>query len=239
MTETSDIDVIAYVDGCLEDAARTAFEERMRDDPALAERVAVHRWMTQQIVSAFGPRPGDEVDPALLARLGLAGEKVVPLRRRQPGGRKPLLAFLTSGAIAASLVAGLFIGRWTDNAPAPWLRSGPNNQVLADGTLAKDLSGNLAGQPGAVKIGMSFRTAQGLCRTFSTGSGLSGLGCRQGNNWVLPILVNGVGAPSGGEYRLAAGDVAPAVMAEVDKRIVGDPLSPAEEQQLKDKDWTN
>lgn len=243
MTESSEIEVIAYVDGCMDAAASAAFEARMKADPALAERVAAHRWMTRQIVSAFGPPPGEEIDPALVARLGLAGANVVPFPASTFSStsarrvRRPLLAFLASGAIAASLVAGVFIGRWSQNAPAPLLRSGPHEQVLADGALAQGLSANLAGQAGAVRIGMTFRTAQGLCRTFSTGAGLSGLGCRQGGNWVVPIFVNGTASETRGDYRLAAGEVAPAVMSAVDSRIVGDPLGPAEEQALVKRGW--
>lgn len=240
MTEISDIDVIAYVDGRLEGSVRAEFEDRIRSDPALAERVAAHRWMTEQIVSAFGPPPGDEIDPALVARLGLAQENVVPLAApAPPRTRRTLLGFLTSGAIAASLVVGVFIGRWAHPAPAPWLRSGSDARVLADGALAEGLSASLAGQSGMVRIGMSFRTAQGICRTFSTGTGLSGLGCRQGSEWVVPIVVTSAAVADGGDYRLAAGDVAPAVMTEVDRRIVGDPLGRAEEARLRTKGWTN
>lgn len=239
MTETTDIEVIAYVDDCMDDTARAAFEERMRHDPALAERVEAHRWMTQQIVSAFGPPPGDEIDPALVARLGLAGANVVPFPAPSTRNRRPLFAVLVSGAIAASMVVGVFIGRIAESGPAPWLRSGPQQQVLADGALAQGLSANLAGQGGAVRIGMTFRTAQGVCRTFSTGSGLSGLGCRQGGNWVVPIFVNGAKNEAQGDYRLAAGDVAPAVMSDVDSRILGEPLSPAEEAALMKHGWTN
>lgn len=239
MTEATDVEVIAYVDGCLDGPALAAFEERLRREPALAEQVAAHRWLTGQIVSAFGPPPGDEIDPALIRRLGLASDNVVPFEPPVARTRRPLLAFLASGAIAASLLVGVSVGRWMDDGTAHWLRSGPDAKVLADGALAEGLSGNLAGQAGEVRIGMSFRTAQGVCRTFSTGSGLSGMGCRQGSEWVVPIVVTGTAAASGGDYRLAAGDVAPAVMAEVDRRIVGEPLGPAEEQALRQKGWAN
>lgn len=237
MSETSDFEVIAYVDGCLDDAARAAFEARLAADPQLAERVAAHRWMTRQIVSAFGPPPGEEIEPMLLAKLGLAEPNVVPIRSRAMRPSRPLLALLASGALAASLVAGLFIGRWIDAAPAPLLRSGPAQQLLADGVLAEGLSGNLAGQAAQVRIGMSFRTAQGICRTFSTASGMSGLGCRHGGNWTVPIVTSAAPANGGGDYRLAAGEVAPAVMAEVDRRILGDPLGTAEEQRLRKAGW--
>ena len=40
------------------------------------------------------------------------------------------------------------------------------------------------------------------------------------------------------EYRLAAGEVAPAVMAKADRRMQGDPLTPAEEQALLRQGFT-
>ncbi|MCW1383797.1 hypothetical protein OLX02_13290 [Novosphingobium sp. KCTC 2891] len=239
MTDISDIDVIAYVDGCLNDQARPAFEARLRDDPALAERVEAHRWMTRQIVSAYGPPPGDAVDSGLIARLGLAGNTVVAFTGQGGRPRRHVFAAVMSGVIAASLALGLFVGRWLERAPAPWLQGGPQAQVLADGALAESLSGNLTGQAGPVRIGMSFRTRQGLCRTFSTGTGLSGIGCRQGERWVVPVVVTGAASTSTGDYRLAAGDVAPAVMAEVDRRIIGDPFDASAEKASVEKGWKN
>jgi len=209
LSEISDIEVIAYVDGCLDEAARTAFEQRLAADTALAERVAAHRWMTEQIVSAFGPPPGDAIEPVLLAQLGLAGENVVPIKAPAARTRRSLIAAAVSGAMAASLIAGLFIGRWIDAPTAPWMRTEAEQQVLADGMLAEGLTGNLAGQAASVRIGMSFRTAQGVCRTFSTASGLSGLGCRQGKNWVLPIVTSSAPASGAGDYQIGSGRSGP------------------------------
>ena len=58
---------------------------------------------------------------------------------------------------------------------------------------------------------MTIRTAQGTCRAFHARAG---------------------------EYRLAAGEVAPAVMAKADQRMQGDPLTPAEEQALLRQGFT-
>jgi hypothetical protein len=58
---------------------------------------------------------------------------------------------------------------------------------------------------------MTIRTAQGTCRAFHARAG---------------------------EYRLAAGEVAPAVMAKADRRMQGDPLTPAEEQALLRQGFT-
>ena len=72
----------------------------------------------------------------------------------------------------------------------------------------------------------------------STENGMSGLGCREDGQWAVPIVVSGSSQPEGtAEYSLAGGSVAPPVMAEVDRRMIGEPLSPAEENTLKDKGW--
>ena len=241
MNAISDNDVIAYVDGVLDASARTAFERRMDEDPALAQRVAAHRWMTRQIVSAYGPPPGDEVDAALLARLGLAGENVVPIMRRSTkmgtGTKWGFIAFAAAAAMAASLVVGVGIGRRIDDQPRAWVRGAPDTQLVADGALAQSLSRQLSGEAGPVRIGMSFRAGQGVCRTFSTANGLSGLGCRRNARWEVPIVVGGGASTGKSDYRLAGGEVAPAVMAEVDRRIVGEPLSADAERTSKANDW--
>jgi hypothetical protein len=155
---------------------------------------------------------------------------------------------LLIGAIAAELLVGVFVGRSFDSQPTPWLRSGPEAKILADGAPHKGFPETLPGRQGPCgsacrsirrRACATFSTGSGSTGSGSTGSGLSGMGCRQGSDWVVPIVVTGAAAGSGGDYRLAAGDVAPAVMAEVDRRIVGDPLGAAEEQALRQKGWKN
>ncbi len=239
MSSESDEDVVAYVDGRLEGKARAEFEARLANDPALAARVAAHGWMSRQIVAAFGVAPGDEVDEAELARLGLATGNVVELARQPSRAiRRPVLAAILGGAIAASLAAGVFLDRTLRETGAGMLQTDGTGQVIARGELAESLSSHLSGAPGAVRIGLSFRTAHTVCRTFSTAQGLSGLGCRSGHQWTVPIVSAAHGdtqAPA--EYRLAGGDVAPSVMSEVDKRMVGEPLSPTDEKALMAKGW--
>ncbi|WP_338468448.1 hypothetical protein RXV95_07830 [Novosphingobium sp. ZN18A2] len=239
MTSAADADVIAYVDGRLEGAARDTFEARLANDPALVRQVAAHRWMSRQIVAAFGVPPGDEIDESELARLGLSTGNVVDLAgRSRHAVRRSVFGAIAAGALAAGLVAGVLLDRTIDRPDAGMLQADGNGRVFAQGELADSLSHRLSGEPGPVKIGLSFRTAQGICRTFSTPRGLSGIGCREGNGWSVPI----VSAPQrpaqeSGEYRLAGGAVAPAVMARVDTSIVGDPLAPAQEKALIARDW--
>jgi len=239
LTQELEEEIVAYVDGRLDDAARAAFDAKIAQEPDLARKVEAHRWMAHQIVEAFGTPPREEASEADLARGGLSDDRVVAFpARRAPAARRLVFAAVLSGAIAASLVAGVFVDRTLFAPAAGMLQANGTGQVFAEGGLADGLSNRVSGTAGEVRIGLSFRTAHTVCRTFSTASGLSGLGCRDGQRWVVPMVVSGrTGAQEQTEYRLAAGDVAPSVMTEVDKRMVGDPLSPAEEKALMASGW--
>jgi hypothetical protein len=239
LTEIPEELVVAFVDGHLTSSERAEFETRLKNDPALSERVASHRWIAQQIVAAYGSPPTDEVDDALVARLGLASPNVIAFTDRTSLARRASIfrAALAATAMAASLVVGLFIGRST-LPPATLLQTDRNGHLVAGGALALGLSDSLAGQPGPIRIGITFRTSDGYCRTFNTSHGVSGLACRNGDQWRVPMIAsdNSVAGASDA-YRLAGGGVAPSVMAEVDQRILGEPLSLSEESELKANHW--
>ncbi|MBV1692300.1 hypothetical protein KRR38_32735 [Novosphingobium sp. G106] len=238
MSDPVEETVIAYVDGCMDGEAVAAFEAKLAEDPVLAERVSSHRWMARQIVAAYGPPPEEGVDETLIARLGLGNDSVAVI----PGfvhltARRGVVWTARFAALAASLVVGIFVGQRL-LMPDTSLIPGPDGQVTASGVLATGLSNQLAGEQGAVLIGVSFRTATGICRTFRTTQGLSGLGCREGAQWRLPVIVSAVSAQKAPtEYQLASGEIPSQVMAEVDRRIKGEPLTKAEETRLKAVGW--
>lgn len=141
------------------------------------------------------------------------------------------------GTIAASLVVGIFVGQAMFT-PGTAMIADTGGRPTASGVLADGLSNQLAGEPGPVRIGVSFKTENGICRTFRTAQGVSGLGCREGTHWLVPVMAtDGADPAATTEYRLAGGDVAPSVMAEVDRRIRGEPLTTSEEAQLKMTGW--
>lgn len=249
--------IVAYLDGALDPAAQAAFEDRMAQDPALAARVKAHRWLDRQIVAAFGAPPTGEIEPELLERLGLhdrPAERGGPPAWRAPGWRRlprPAMAGAAATALAACLAFGLWFAglRAAPDQPLTVQRDG---RVVASGGLAQALSGEVSGPvpgqdsgaPGAIRIALTIRTADGPCRTFVGGDGTSGLNgvaglaCHKAGRWEVPVIVRAARrAPADGDYRLASGDVPPAVMAEVDRRIVGDPLTPAEERALMQAGW--
>ena len=91
MTPPGDEAVVAYIDGTMDDEALALFEARLAEDPALAEHVAAHRRVTQQIVAAYGaPHDADTgVDASLIARLALGSDNVVALPDRSRSIARP------------------------------------------------------------------------------------------------------------------------------------------------------
>lgn len=239
MTDIADESVIAFVDGQLDSEARVAFEARLAREPRLSERVAAHRWMARQIAAAYGPPPERDVDDALVSRLGLGDGRVVALSEHRRAGHRGRFRAANIAAIAASLALGLVIGRGTPT-PNSALIEEQAGRPIASGILAAGLSNQLTGEPGAVRIGLSFRTDQGICRTFRNDRGLSGIGCREGRYWRVPMMTAELayaGSGAGTEYQLAGGQIPPAVMAQVDRWIRGEPLAPSEEVEMRKRGW--
>lgn len=238
MREFADEAVILFVDGGMTGDELAAFEESLASDASLAERVSAHRWMVRQIVAAYGSPPDEVVDRPLLDRLGSNEGNVLPFT----GIRKLKFARAVSwsvgtGALAASLVIGVMVGQ-SMLAPANGVILGSGGKFFASGELSEQLSSQLTGEHGPVQIGVSFRTENGVCRTFHIQQGASGLGCREGERWIVPIMVANNSNPNGPtEYSLAGSDIAPFVMAEVDRRIKGEPLSAEQERQLRNINW--
>lgn len=241
MNGVPDETVIAYVDGHMGDEALAEFEARLAEDPVLARRVAAHRWMAHQIVTAYGSPPEATTDDQLIARLGLAdteAENIVSMSSyRRASARTGVAWTARIGLIAASLVLGIFVGQ-TMLMPQGGIIDDLGGRPIASGALAAALSNQLAGEKGAVRIGITFRTHEGICRTFRTEQGISGLGCREGTKWRVPAMTTEEdGDNAATEYRLAGGDVAPTIMAEVDRRIKGEPLSLSDEVRLRASHW--
>lgn len=233
MTHYSDRDIVAFVDGQMDEDARAAFDDERRGDIDLERRVAAHGWMVRQIVAAYGKAPQDAVDRALIDRLGLGAGGIAPMRRAGIAIR-PAWARWVAGltALAASLAVGFLGGRLTGNTEPRLLVQGDGG-IIAKGELARALSDQLSGDRGQIQIGLTFKTADGVCRTFKSSLGLSGIGCRDGQQWNLPILVrSNSDQPNGMDYQLASGDISFAVMAEVDRRIVGEPLDEVQEREF-------
>lgn len=238
MKQVTDEAVVQFVDGCMTGAELAEFEARLATDVTLAERVSAHRWIARQIVAAYGSPPEAAIDQSHLERFGLTEDNVYPLSAiRRLKASRAFSWSVAASALAASLVIGVMVGQSMLAQPNGVILE-PNGTLTASGELSERLSNQLAGQQGPVLIGVSFRADKGICRTFHVPQGASGLGCREGGRWTVPIMVtDNPNANGPTEYSLASGDIAPSVMAEVDRRIKGEPFTAAQEQQLRETGW--
>jgi hypothetical protein len=230
MSNMTDEMVVAYIDGRLSSSEVAAFEQSLTQAPELAKRVADHRWLAERIVAAFGPAPIDE--PA-----GPSG--VIPFVSRRALRVRNMKTswWIQASAIAATLVLGIFVGSADLGRQEPFVTVA-GGELLASGPLANSLTNATSSGEGTFPVGLTFRTAQGFCRTFTTPQGMSGLGCREAENWFVIALIGRPVEPGAvGEYRLAGAAVDPGIMSEVDRIIVGEPIPPAEEVMLIRDGW--
>lgn len=235
-----DEQLMAYVDGELapDDAARV--EAAIASDPAVAEAVARARALRARLRDAFDPLL-DEPVPEHLRALALgaapapaANVHALPVPRR----RRWALPEWT--ALAAALALGVAVSQLLGDRAASPLQS-EDGRLLASGGLAEALQSRLGTEAGdGLHIGITFRDRDGgYCRGFRVGGDqdLAGFACRTGDGrWQVPVVV--AVAPAGaGELRQAAAAMPDLVLAEMDARIVGEPLDAAQEREARDAGW--
>lgn len=242
----SDEILMAFADGELGEPARTAVERAMRSDPALAERIALHRALRSRVSNAFADVLDEPVPPRLHA--SLVGGKVVNLdavrAARQQQARGPSRwSWRHWGAMAASLVVGVLAGalglRSLQGDAELASMSVKDGALVAQGKLDTALTQQLAsagatGRP--VRIGVSFVAKDGgYCRSFAMGTA-AGLACRKGGQWAIPVLAEGT-AGAAGAYRQAGSEMPPAVLEAVDQRLSGAALDAAGERAARQDGW--
>ena len=215
--------VMAYLDGELDAAARRAFENEMAADPALAAEVAAHRGLAAQLAEAYAPVLHEPMPLRLELAAQAANDRETPRR------------VITWAAMAASLVVGVLAGRFALT-PEPPVAVGAD--VPAKAELARALDHQLASEPGVVRIGVTFRATDGrYCRTFqSAPDRLAGLACRQGKDWRIETATRW--SPSSEpQYRTAASATPPEVLAAVDRALAGETFDAAHERAARDAGW--
>ncbi|MDF0543198.1 anti-sigma factor [Sphingobium sp. H39-3-25] len=226
--------LIAYADGELDELNRRRVEQAVAADPALAARLAQHVALRERLSGHYA-LIADAPVPDRFAALLKAEDKIVDLAAARERRRPVARSWMISGALAASLVIGLLLGRGIGG------ESGPvgiaNGQMVAQGALAQTLDSQLASAQAAgtpYRIGISFRAKDGAwCRSFD-GAALAGVACRGDGAWRLEQAVGGRAQAT--DYRQAAsGD--PRVMATVEGLIAGDAADAATERQARDAGW--
>lgn len=233
MTDIDEAMLIAWVDGELDEVTRRRVDRAVAEDPALAERLEMHRRLRERLSGHYAPVEAEPV-PAGMQALLAESAKIVPLSRPAPRWGHWGRHWGTGGAIAASLLLGLGVGHWSSG-PEGLVAVGKGG-MAARGELAAALESQLASaqEDAPIRIGLSFRRkGGGWCRSFE-GQAVSGVACREGEGWQVQQLVPGAG--QGTAYRQASsGDAR--VMATVDALMDGAPLDAAQEKAAKDKGW--
>lgn len=223
--------LMAFADGELTGAERAEVEAALADDASLREKLAAHQRLRTQLSAAFDGALEEPVPAALLnAAAAPKTAEVVNLAER----RAARWSAREWGAMAASLVFGLFVGVGVMGNDAPLIDAGENG-LVARGALATALETQLASdEAGAVRIGLSFRARDGrYCRTFDLTEGATaGLACREADAWNVTMTAAGAG---GGEVRMAG--ASPEILAAVDAMIAGEPLDASGEAAARDADW--
>ena len=257
MTVPSEETLMAYADGELDAAGRAEVEAALAADPALAERIEAHRALRARLSAAFARVLEEPASDRLMALLGVsppegAPAEVVSLadvraRREEAASRKAVPApasrrWMQAGAIAATLIVGVLVGRAIlPAAPAGPMIVSKGATLVAQGELAQSLSRQLASQPqevAVVRVGLSFKATDGhYCRTFAPakGRGLAGVACRDAGAWTVRMATEAE-APAG-DYRQAASGAPASVMAAVQDLIDGQPLDAAGEARARDAGW--
>ncbi|WP_298401662.1 anti-sigma factor [Sphingobium sp.] len=228
MSQIDEAMLIALVDGELDEVNRRRVERAVADDPALAERLALHRRLRDRLSGHYAP-VADEPVPQRLRALVEESATVVPLARPVARWR----GWAMGGAIAASLVLGLGVGRMSGSEAGPiGMRDGV---MVAQGALGRALDTQLASaqEDAAIRIGLSFRRkGGGWCRSFD--GAMAGVACREGEGWQVQQVLPGAGTATA--YRQASSADA-RIMATVDALMDGAPLDASAEKAAQSGGW--
>lgn len=244
----ADDKVMAYVDGQLEPADRAEVEAAMAADPQLAGWVREQQALRRRLSAAFDGVLTEPVPRHLVetARTAPAGGRVANLAtaRAQRTARAP--GPWSGGvwlALAASLLLGLFLGITILHSPTLSPFTLHEGTLVAQGDVATALTRQLAStqqSSDAVAVGITFQDREGdFCRTFVLRESrpLGGVACRQGDEWAVLALSRYPQDTPQGEYRPAAGELPPAVLAVVEGRIAGEPLDAQAEEAAHRDGW--
>ena len=238
--------LMAYADGELDAATRTAIEAAMASDPQVAAAVARHRALQAKLSDAFGGVI-DETVPAHLiaaARTSPASAStpvsdIAAARDARQASARRKWSWPEWGAIAASLLLGVIVSRVASNGGADDSIIAKDGRVVAGGTLAAALNAQSGGAvpDSAVQIVASFRAKNGeYCRTFKTGES-AGMACHDANDWSVRALAQNETATATGDYRMAATSLPPAIAQAAAAAIDGEALDAEQENVVRQRGW--
>lgn len=233
--------IMSYVDGECDAVTVKRIEKAMVTDLALAERIARERTLRDRLAAHYAPVVSEEIPDRLAALLTPVAAPNVDTsftaRKAEQDNAKRWgrsMGIAQWGAMAATLALGIVVGQYGlgGTSDAPFAKDG--SALIASGPLEEALEKQLASaQLGEsdFRIGLTFRAKTGaICRSF-TGAAVSGIGCREGQQWQMVSTLPG-GAQS--DYRQAASSELNAIAAEM---MAEAPVDADGERRLRDTGW--
>lgn len=220
--------LMAYADGELGPIEAKRVERAIAADPALGEEVTRHRALRARLDGHFAA-VAEEPVPDRLAAMIRASAVDLPMRRHHR--RMPTWA-PWSGAVAAALVLGLFVGKGLPEQGVVQTRDG---QLFAAGSLAGALDHELAANTGAVQMVVSFRDREGrYCRVFRS-QPADGIACHEAKGWALRQTMGGSRASTSSYAQAGSADAA--LMAAAQELMAGEPLDATAETRARAAGW--
>jgi hypothetical protein len=223
----SDDRLMAYADGVLPPAEAAQVEAALAADPGLRRRVDEHRALRAAVAAAYEAAANEPVPQRLIDAAGSRHGRGLPVWT----------------ALAAAIVAGVLAGAGGWSLGQRGLTGGPGG-LEARGALKAELDNGLASAArradGVARVGLTYRTAEGYCRTFAVSDQRpwAGVACRGDNAWIIQTAVRtapDAAAPSA--YRQAASSLPAPVLQTMEAAMVGEPLDAAQEAAAMAGGW--
>jgi hypothetical protein len=249
----SDEELVAFINGDLNEARAEELAVALEDDSALAARLEWLDPLSAEIKGAFDevmaiPVPDRLSDAILLAQEPKASDTVISFAAAKAEKQSRRFRWPEYAAMAASLAVGLVIGGQSGFFGSAGADADAVIVASADGpTLAPAVARFLATKAGGetqrlaglglARASISFRDGDDrLCRQFSIDGNTTatdGVACLTDGQWAVAAI--GTRPIEGSEIRTASGDASPAVLAAVDDMIDGDPLDAGAEKAALDR----
>ena len=233
--------IMAYVDGECDAVTAKRIEKAMETDSALAEQIDQAQALRDKLSAHYDPVAGEPIPDRLTAMLTASAASNVDssFTARRTGQdlgqqRRRSMGVAQWGAMAATLALGVVVGQYGlgSGSNAPFAEQG--GALIASGPLDKALETQLdsAQSDGSdYRIGLTFRTKTGsICRSF-TGEAVSGIGCREGQQWKMHSTLPG---GTEADYRQASSSEINAIAAEM---MADAPVDAETERQLLESGW--
>lgn len=259
----SDETLMAYADGELGEAETARVKAALMDDKRLADRVERFRNVRRALQATYNSVAEEPIPERFRALLGdlatvepetpksdvkpaapPAPQQTAPQQSAQvidfAKARDRFLSPQVLGALAATLIVGVFAGRMV--MPTNALLIAENGRVRAGAELTQVLDRRLASDDAnsntPLRVGLTFRARDGqYCRTFdavAADRAVSGLACRASDAWVVQIAASETSART--DFR-QAGSASPVVLERVDAIIDGETFDAATERTARDRGW--